>query len=327
MILDPILNPILARFNYNLPLKPYCTNDFNKYGIHYTEKEQAVRHRYIQPCFGIEAYVRLDVDHDNTYWYDHDLPQPTIRTINRENGHSHWLYELKEPVYTWSRANPKIANWFKQINKGFTIQADADPGYNGLLTKNPLIDHWIVATWDNRYTLGELNECIRADTQEQLIVKRKQADKAESAPGRNCHLFDHGRFFAYPIAREHKLVGTLYTEILDVINQENTEEFPNNPLPSRECEQIAHSIAQWTWPRRFDFKIPNKVKDIEDLKERQSKSAEATNQKRKDKTRETIRKAVAELEAEGQKITGTAVIKKSGLSRRTVYQHSDLWKK
>lgn len=308
---------ILSRFNENLPPRPNCTDDFDN-GVFQAPKEKAINKRYIQPNYGVHHYIVLDIDHDNAFWGDYDLPVPTIRTITRATGRSHWLYELKTPVYLWVNARPKPMRWLLDLEKTLTIQAEADEGYKGNLTKKPLHPFWQVETYGNLYPLAELEEHVRKDTREQVQIRRKQENKSEySALGRNCHLFDHGRFYAYPIVHTYKELESFYDSILQEILHENSVSFTNNPLGTRECEGIAKSISEWTFKRKDTIgKGRNKVKDKGDLRRRQSNSAHATNQKRKDKNRAKIYKAVAELKAEGKKITGTAIIRKSGLSRK-----------
>ena len=322
----PTYEKILSRFDYNLPFRPYCTDD-PRIGQWPADKEEALRHRYIQPNFGTHAYIVLDVDHDDVWWYDCDLPQPTIRTIRKKTGRSHWLYELQNPVFTWSRAKAQPREYLNSIISGMTLQAEADSNYAGLLTKNPRHEFWIVNTWDNRYTLDELDEHIRLDTRNELKIRRKQRDKAEySSLGRNCYLFDCGRYHAYPIAIKHKSVETLYKDVIEHIKYENALTFPRNPLPQRECEQTAWSIAKWTFPRRYKLgKRRNKTKDIGDLRRRQANSAKATNKKQREESAGNIRKAIAELEAEGRKVGADEISEKTGLNRATVYR-SEAWK-
>lgn len=320
---------ILSRFNGNLPPRPYCSDDPKKYGQFQAPPEKAIQKRYIQPNYKVHYYIVLDIDHYNVFWGDYDLPVPTIRTITKKSGRSHWLYELKRPVYLWDNARIKPKRWLLNLEKSFTIQAEADDGYKGNLTKNPLHPFWQVETYGNQYQLAELEEHVRKDTREQVRIRRKQEDKSEySALGRNCHLFDHGRFYAYPIVHTHKLLESFYDSILQEILHENTMSFALNPLGTRECEGIAKSISEWTFKRKDTIgKGRNKVKSKGDLRRRQVNSAKTTHQKRKDKSRAKIYKAVAELLAEGKKVTGTALIRKSGLSRKAVYAHQDIWKK
>lgn len=317
---------ILSRFEFNLPLRPYCTNN-KESGIWYTSKEQALLCKYIQPNFGIHCYIPLDIDSDNVWWYDYDLPEPTMRIITPGTGRSHWLYKLQRPVFTWSKAKAKPREFLDFITCAMTIQAiAADEQYRWLLIKNPYHKHWRVETYDNRYTLAELDEHIRRDTRAELKIRRKQRDKAEySSLGRNCFLFDCGRYYAYPIAYQHNSIESLYQDVLEQINYQNAFTFPRNLLPQRECEQIAWSIAKWTYPRRHNFSKGRKTKDDEDLRQRQKKSAEATNQKQREESAGNIRKAIAELEAEDRKVTADQISEKTELNRATVYR-SEAWK-
>ena len=304
---------VLSRFFDNLPPLARHTYDPRR-GTQLDGKDTASQSFYIQPYHRIQAYLCFDIDHDYATWYETDTPRPTIETITPSTGTRHYLYELNTPVLHFRRARKDIIAWTKDITKGLTRRLDADPRFTGHLTKNPLSEKWTVKTANLKYELSELAELTTSGNQ----ITQKEIDTEYATHGRNCYLFERGRFFAYRIASAHGTEQSLYRAILEELNRANDEQFTADPLPYKELETTARSIAKWTFPRRFEFAIRNRTVDKADLKARQSRNAKETNQKRKDKTQARIHKAIAELTEQGKRITKSAVARQAGLNRKTV---------
>lgn len=245
---------VFSRFYENLPLCPYYTNNF-KHGIRFSNRDTAIKHRYIQPNFGLQAYLCFDLDYNGASWLDFDLPQPTIETATVGTGHCHYLYELEKPIFLWTKAHHRPIEYAKAISIAYTDHLRADKGYTGLLTKNPLNDHWLTRTYDKRYMLSELAEYV--DLPSRSTSRPPHTDRAEL--GRNCFLFETVRFEAYRIARAHKSLESLEQTINGIVDTLNAEHFKDDLLPARECEQIAYSIAKWTWERRHNFTRRRKI--------------------------------------------------------------------
>jgi len=62
------------------------------------------------------------------------------------------------------------------------------------------------------------------------------------------------------------------------------------------------------------------------LQEKQRLGAAYTNGQRKDDSECKINAAVFQIKIKQEKVTATAIAKLTGLSRKTVYNHSHLWK-
>ena len=308
-------NPVLTRFINNLPRRPYCT-DNPTLGQYIHPLDRAIHHLYIQPNFGISAYLIFDIDYNGVSWYDFDLPQPSITTATPQKGTCHYCYELATPILKWQKASLKAIRFADAVTHAYTETLRADAGYSGLLTKNPLHPFWLVETYNRVYTLDELACHVELPTMGQA----KKVHESDDI-GRNCAIFNSARRVAYKIAKEYESVESLKKEVWRVCIEINQDSFSDDLLPDREVEGIAESIARWTFPRRFDFGVTKRL-GHDELKTTLTNNALATNKKRNDKTRQTIRNAIRSLENSGVQITVSAVAKKTGYARKTVRQTS-----
>ena len=115
------------------------------------------------------------------------LPQPNTIVQRRSNSHSHVSYFLAKPVHRGADAREAPLRLFARISEFYRQALGADPGYNGVLTHNPMHSahragefqtHWGCT---EPYSLGELAEPIPKGWR--LPVK------PTTEAGRNCALF------------------------------------------------------------------------------------------------------------------------------------------
>ena len=115
------------------------------------------------------------------------LPQPTMIVQRVSNSHSHVTYFLSKPVHRGPTAREAPLRLFARINEFYRQALGADPGYNGVLTHNPMLSahrhgefltHW---GCNRPYSLSELAEPIPKGWR--LPVK------PTTEAGRNCALF------------------------------------------------------------------------------------------------------------------------------------------
>ena len=238
----------LETFRQNLPAKPYCTDELGYLIIR--SLETAIRKRYIQPNKPTDLrWLVYDIDRADagTLWMDTNTPIPNIITLTPSNGHGHYLYGLEVPVYLQhgSRENPY--RYAAAIDIALTRELDADQGYAKLITKNPLHESWSVAVLrDKSYTLDELAT--------HLDLGRNLDRRSYTEPvglGRNCHMFDRARKWAYKAFRKggfqsgflrHDFWDYKVWSVCQGINMEFTD-----PLPESEVKATAKSISKWTW--------------------------------------------------------------------------------
>jgi len=229
-------------FLNRLPRRPYCADDLT-HGLHIRPAETALKHRHIQPNAPLEvAWLVFDLDFVGAAfaWEKANLPPPTITVSNPENGHAHLFYGLRTPVGMSDAAREAPIRFAAAIQAAFLARLCADPGYAGLIAKNPLHDAWRTLWVQHLYDLGELAE---------YVVLPKQLPRRESnGLGRNCTLFEELRIWSYQWVREFKRNGASSDLWRDAVLGQATRinQFAT-PLASSEVMAIAKSVAKWTW--------------------------------------------------------------------------------
>ena len=115
------------------------------------------------------------------------LPRPSVVVERRANSHCHASWFLKRPVHRGESARPGPLRRLARITEFYRDALQADPGYAGVLTHNPLEETHgageFQAHWGHRcgYSLDELAE---------VIPKGWRLPASPSTePGRNCALF------------------------------------------------------------------------------------------------------------------------------------------
>ncbi len=242
----------LALFD-SLPKKPYCTDEL---GVTYIrQKKTAISKRYLQvnPPKMVN-YLVFDIDREGGVlaWECADLPAPFWTSKNPVNAHAHIAYRLKVPVCTSNLAHLDPMRYLAAIQSAMVERLKADRCYAGLLTKNPLHEHWKNTVWtDHQYTLDELADYL------DLRGHPKKGPEIYGL-GRNCELFDNTRKWAYKAIREFwqpeykaNWNNAVYSHIEALNGQFIT------PLPVSEIKSISKSIANWT----FKHFTPSKFRE------------------------------------------------------------------
>lgn len=239
------------------PRRPYCTDDLGE-GLRIRPLQTAFTRRYLQqnPPH-LRSWLVFDIDRpDAAYaWYDIHLPEPTWVAQNLDNGHAHIAYGLSVPVLVDSgKAHQGPMRYLAAIEAAYREALRADPGYRGLITKNPRHRDWldIPETTGRLYMLEDLAEYVDLS---KPVPRRSAAEKASDAYGlgRNCVVFDHLRHRAYRLIRDAKERGDydLWLLQLNGIALAKNADF-RSPLDGREIWHIVKSVGRWTW-RRFDL--------------------------------------------------------------------------
>ena len=162
------------------------------------------------------------------------LPEPNMIVQRRSNSHSHVSWFLSKPVHRGPTAREAPLRLFARISEFYRHALGADPGYNGVLTHNPMpsahphgefVTHW---GCNRPYSLSELAELIPRGWR--LPVK------PTTEVGRNCALFDALMKWAGSpanIGREVLAVARATNDGLDV------------PLGDGEVAGIAKSVERY----------------------------------------------------------------------------------
>lgn len=166
------------------------------------------------------------------------------------NGHAHLLYALNIAVRTAPDSSVKALKYAAAIERSLCEKLCADVNYSGLICKNPFHLEWQVMEWrEEAYTLDEL-----ADYLDLSASARRSIDK-HYGMGRNCHLFEMTRKWAYRAIRQG---WPEFSQWLDAVIQRVEMYNASLPVPLSppECRAIGKSIAKYTH-RNF---TPSRVK-------------------------------------------------------------------
>ena len=259
----------LELFEQRLPARPYCTNSLD-HGLVIRCKRQAAGQRYIQvnPPW-LRSFIVMDVDRPGAAlaWEDALLPMPFWSSMNPRNGHAHLAWAIDAPVLLGQHDRQKPMRYLAAIEVTMSEKLGADPGYSGLITKNPLHQHWRNAWAPAGYGIYDLS--YLSDHLD-LPKRTPRRNPEKIGLGRNCDTFDHLRFYAYrevrlwrdtplppPGHQERQGVyihwlNHLYSTALDHTHSEHPV-----PLDSREVHWIARSVAGWVWTR-FDVEASDR---------------------------------------------------------------------
>jgi hypothetical protein len=241
----------LDLFTKRLPARPYCADDF-AFGLLIRPKAAAVQCRYIQPNSPFPlGWLVFDIDHPDAAvrWEGTFIPPPSIIVVNGANGHAHLLYAIKTPVFSTPN-HPRPLRLAAAVQEGMREKLDGDPGYSGLIVKNPLHSDWRVIVWKVVYELDEL--ACRVD----LDKPKKRPRREELGLGRNCSLFDRLRHWAYRQIAAYKGAANAAEWDRAVLAQAAELNDFNLPLHESEVRAIAKSTAKWCWGR-FDIQASN----------------------------------------------------------------------
>lgn len=238
-----------------IPHKPYCTDDL-AFGIRPRSYAHAIKRRYIQVN---PPHLRVFMLHDLDYagaglaWEDNNLPMPAWAAVNRENRHAHIAYALSAPVLTADYGGRQAAlRYLAALEAAYRAKLNADDGFSGLITKNPLHPEWLL--------LRGVPDAIRGYDLEYLadfvdLAKFKpyvgRTNLEAVGLGRNCTVFNLASRWAYQNVLEFKRQGfTLYgwqSAVLERCRGINGD-FPC-PMLDNEVKCIARSIGKWVWHR------------------------------------------------------------------------------
>ncbi len=232
------------------PRRPYCTDDLAN-GLRIRSLAKALTHPYIQanpPHLRVWALFDIDRPAAALAWEDADLPPPTWTAINRQNGHAHSAWGLEVPVLVDGLgARDAPLRYLCAVESLMAERLQADPGFGGLITKNPAHPLW----WTLRgprlsYSLGELAEWLPG--LEKHRPKRRAPDQI--GLGRNVALFDRVRHWAYRAIRPYWGTGLQgWNAWLSLCNSRALTYNADflTPLHGREVWHLARSVAKWTW--------------------------------------------------------------------------------
>ena len=256
---SPFRAPLWECFQDWVPCRPYCTDE-PTHGLLIRARRLAVRRAFLQlNTPQTYRWLCFDIDRPGAAFADEDanVAAPSVAVVNPANGHAHLLYALADPVHATAAARRAPLAYLADIERGLLRRLGADPGYTGLIAKNPLAPRWRTR-WlaPFPYRLEHLDADLTRDD------KRRPPRRAEQIGlGRNCSLFDDLRHRAYRDARKFKTRGmpeSAFRSHLEQMAAELNQDFSGSPsglLSRGELRAIAKSVARFCYrrlsPERF----------------------------------------------------------------------------
>ena len=247
---EKITSFFLEHLTSYLPKKPWCTNEKGT-ALLVRPKEIAINYKYIQlnsPFY--QKYLILDLDYEHSLaeilFSRVGIPLPNFVTANFQGGNSHIVFELEEPIYKTNASKQKIIAFAHAIIMRLQELFDADIGYSGTITKNPISPNWRVTELRKKpYSLYELAEKI--DLPRKDYSKRKISAYEAIGLGRNCYVFYTACPFAYQEIRAYR--GKTYSqwEMAMIDHCVSLNENLSEPMTYREVLCIAKSISRFCW--------------------------------------------------------------------------------
>ena len=218
-------------------------------------------HAYAAIILDCDSIEDLNDAPGKPWWGGNPTPAPSWMVVNtrprsatQRAGGIHAVYALEIPVGRTDAAHTLPLTYLAHVADRLSYHLGADPGYTGLITRNPInpgpecFTHW------GRmfpYTLGELDKAL---------PKGKLPKHRLTGIGRNCDLFRsmvsevfRPRWAAVLGAQGHSGAW------LDHVRGQNTAMFAPNGLPDAECRSIAKSCFRY-WTRNYD---PESFSDIQ----------------------------------------------------------------
>ena len=308
------------------PRRPYCSDDLEA-GVRIRSLRQAITKPYIQanpPHLRVwsihdvdKGYADPDAGHLRgsavLAWEEAGLPPPSWAAVNRQNGHAHLVWGLSAPVLMeGAGVHDAPIRWLCSIESMFREKLGADPGFSGLITKNPAHPLW--RTLRGPQLLYELWEL--ADALPDIEKYRPKRGRVEEVGlGRNVALFDHLRKWAYKGIRAYWGGGLSGWNAW--LSQCNTKALVYNgdflrPLDGREVWHIARSVAKWTW-RNFS------AEGFSQWQAAQGRRNSAESQASKGKASGQARRAASEDKRASARIMAAA-----GMSQRAIAQELEV---
>ena len=309
---------LFPSFIGNLPIKPYCTNDLAT-GLKIRPKNSAISFKYIQPNSPFyQHYFVLDLDYESALseilYSLNGVPMPNFVAENPQNGRLHAFFELKTPIYTTDASRQKPIMLANAIYLRLRELFNADVGYSGLISKNPMHEQWHTYSIRKKpYSLNELSSKLDISW---LDVKKAPKQDEAVGLGRNCYIFHTARHWAYVEIRKYR--GKTYSIWLQCVMDHclKLNEGITKPMQYNEIKGIAKSISRYCWKKdaycyqEFIDRQSRKGK-LGGLKSDSSKGGIARSQIFKEKKKQAI-------ELKKLNMTNPEISKQLGVTTRTL---------
>ena len=198
------------------------------------------------------AAILLDVDKPSEQGW-RGLPNiwPSWLVLNEKNGHSHLGYALAAPVARHQNATLPPLRKLAHVADRLCLYLGGDPGYTGLITRNPLnpgpgCSTWQPELWLRTHTLDSLDAAIPKSV--------KPLPEHRTGIGRNVDLFGLmvSEVFRPRWADRLKAEGWngAWVDHVQAVNEQENQDHPHGLLPDAQVRAIAKSCFRY-WTRQY----------------------------------------------------------------------------
>ena len=282
-----------------------------------------------------------------------------LDTHDDRSARPHLIYWLDRPIFLKNKAQArKYDRVCKALKECLRTICKVD-AINPVTTKNPAKSDWwsgdpawhVIKGNDKLWTLDELDDAIRrakvtykpkpekavySDSREKPAYQVSMARgfrEEVAAEGRHNRLWETMKFFGYAHKAHASSEEDLFKYMLEQCLKFDALNNKDDPLPYSSIKSTAKSIARWTW--RY-YTGPQDDKDRGACKreglihagmpkrQRQAVGGQYGAKKNADAKRDTVFKAIAELEAAGEPVVVSKLARDLGLSRPTVRKYVNL---
>ena len=295
------------------------------------------------------SYLCFDLDYEDSAsaWSSVGLPEPTVLIVNPQNGHSHILYELKDPVY-WpcgsndNKIRRKPIEYFNAIRYAYTEKLNADKDFTHVIIKNPFSGVWDTSWHDNVYTLKDLASFVTLPSKKQYFENLKD----RIFEGRNPELFHIARMWSNANIRKQIDEPSHFNSLLLYLDNYNStkivEHWPDRgPLDNDEVEERAKYVTEWFWKHKDDPRYNRNMKNYgvmglapidptlneeercKVVKKYKMLGAGHTHTEKVKNTDDILRKTINKLLASGKRLSDRNISKNSGKSINTIRSRRD----
>ncbi len=260
---------------------------------------------YIQISSSANAFAALVFDCDKPeetqYALVDRMPEPNWIVVNPKSGHMHVTYTLTCSVHKYPEARIKPIRWLRNIAEFYRHALSADPGYMGVLTRNPapLLETGDKTEWLRKapYDLRELDDAVPDGWVAPAV--------SSTGIGRNIDLFTD-------LMKWAGIKKNRNSPVLAAATKRNREF--DVPLPDSEVRATAKKIAEYRnrWAEH-GWHSPEWI-------QRQAARGRRSGGARRNRTRERDGK-IAKALTSGMTVSGAA--RKWGLCRAAIRKIRD----
>ena len=249
--------------------RPFCANEDSHIVGRFDAKtawatfpklELSPPHCHVAIILDIDSTEGLDDAPGKSWWGGNPTPAPNWMVVNtrpatpqRRAGGIHAVFSIETPVARHDAAHMLPLRYLAHVADRLSYHLGADPGYQGIITRNPVNPGPGVYTHWGRmlpYTLRELDTAL---------PKGKLPSRRLTGIGRNVDLFRSMVSEVFQPRWADTLKAQGWTEAwLDHVRTQNVATFTPDVLPDSECRSIAKSCFRY-WTRDYDPERFNEI--------------------------------------------------------------------